>query len=65
VRGIEEFFRLLLLRLRANRRFCFWGPWLFLVVLRGEVAGRGPIHMVVTLSLSEELLLARGEGQLC
>jgi len=55
VRGIEEFFRLLLLRLRANRRFCFWGPWLFLVVLRGEVAGRGPIYIVVTLRLAEEL----------
>jgi hypothetical protein len=55
VRGIEEFFRLLLLRLSANRRVCFWGPWLFLVVLRGEVAGRGPIYFVVTLRLAEEL----------
>jgi hypothetical protein len=52
------------LRLSATNRFPF-GPRLFLVVLRGEVASRGPIHLVVTLSLSEQSRWSRGESQLC
>jgi hypothetical protein len=34
-------------------------------VLRGEVAGRGPIYLAVTLSLTEKLRLARGAGHFC
>jgi hypothetical protein len=37
----------------------------FLVVLGGEVAGRGSIHFAVTLSIPEELRLAREQDELC
>jgi hypothetical protein len=52
MRGTIEIFRALPMRLSAISPLLLW-VWPFLVVLRGEVTGRGPIYLVVTLSLSE------------